>query len=203
MVSAVNTPGSGGGQSRPKRCAENTYRWAVERIPLAPTVGSDLGKPSGGSCIQSPLPCSRTGPADLGRHPRSSPGLCRRGSPCPVQVLAAAQPAGIRLKAARPHLQRARWLAGSDAGIEHMFVQESAKRRCSFPGCGRPHLAKGLCRGHYEQQRCRRSLQPLPFRVRGDPACSFAGCGNVAVNSASVCQAAAGWCRWWSARMRR
>jgi hypothetical protein len=31
------------------------------------------------------------------------------------------------------------------AGIEHMFAQESAKRRCSFPGCGRPHLAKGLC----------------------------------------------------------
>jgi hypothetical protein len=44
MVSAVNAPGSGGGQSRPKRCAENAYQWPVERIPLAPTVGSDLRK---------------------------------------------------------------------------------------------------------------------------------------------------------------
>ena len=74
------------------------------------------------------------------------------------------------------------------ATIEHMFVQESAKRRCSFPGCGRPHLAKGLCRGHYEQQRRKRALQPLPSRPRGDPACSFVGCGNVAVNR-GLCQA--------------
>jgi hypothetical protein len=74
------------------------------------------------------------------------------------------------------------------ARIEHMFVQESAKRRCSFPGCGRPHLAKGLCRGHYEQQRAKRALQPLPSRPRGDPACSFVGCGNVAVNR-GLCQA--------------
>ena len=85
-------------------------------------------------------------------------------------------------------------LCGTDFGlslsarIEHMFVQESAKRRCSFPGCGRPHLAKGLCRGHYEQQRCKRALQPLPSRPRGDPACSFVGCGNVAVNR-GLCQA--------------
>jgi hypothetical protein len=27
MVSGVNAPGSGGGQSRPKRCAENAYQW--------------------------------------------------------------------------------------------------------------------------------------------------------------------------------
>jgi hypothetical protein len=69
-----------------------------------------------------------------------------------------------------------------------MFVQESVKRRCSFPGCGRPHLAKGLCRGHYEQQRLKRSLRPLPSRLRDDPACSFEGCGNVAVNR-GLCQA--------------
>jgi hypothetical protein len=69
-----------------------------------------------------------------------------------------------------------------------MLVQEPAKRRCSFPGCGRPHLAKGLCRGHYEQQRCNRALQPLPSRPRGDPACSFVGCGNVAVNR-GLCRA--------------
>jgi hypothetical protein len=72
------------------------------------------------------------------------------------------------------------------AGIEHMFAQESAKRRCSFPGCGRPHLAKGLCRGHYEQQRAKRALQPLPSRPRGDPACSFVGCENVAVKQRTL-----------------
>jgi hypothetical protein len=33
------------------------------------------------------------------------------------------------------------------------------------PGCGRPHLAKGLCRGHYEQQRLKGSLRPLVARV--------------------------------------
>jgi hypothetical protein len=69
-----------------------------------------------------------------------------------------------------------------------MFAKESAARRCSFPGCGRPHLAKGLCRGHYEQQRRKGSLRPLPPRRREDPACDFAGCGNVAVNK-GLCQA--------------
>jgi hypothetical protein len=69
-----------------------------------------------------------------------------------------------------------------------MFVEESATRRCSFQGCGRPHLAKGLCRGHYEQQRRSGSLKPLPSRRRGDPACDFEGCGNVAVNK-GLCQA--------------
>ena len=93
-----------------------------------------------------------------------------------------------RRQALRPHLSESRCLAGSDARIEHMFVQESAKRRCSFPGCARPHLAKGLCRGHYEQQRHTGSLRPLPSRRRGDSACSFEGCGNVAVNR-GLCQA--------------
>jgi hypothetical protein len=72
--------------------------------------------------------------------------------------------------------------------IERMFVEESAKRRCSFQGCGRPHLARGLCRGHYEQQRLVGSLKPLRPRRRGDPACKFEGCGNVAVNK-GLCQA--------------
>ena len=72
--------------------------------------------------------------------------------------------------------------------IERMFVEESDKRRCSFQGCGRPHLARGLCRGHYEQQRLVGSLKPLRPRRRGDPACKFEGCGNVAVNK-GLCQA--------------
>ena len=60
---------------------------------------------------------------------------------------------GIRLVALGPHRSERPSLGWFQCRIEHMFVQESAKRRCSFPGCGRPHLAKGLCRGHYEQQR--------------------------------------------------
>lgn len=57
-----------------------------------------------------------------------------------------------------------------------------------LPGMRQIAPAKGLCRGHYEQQRSKRSLQPLPSRRRGDPACSFEGCGNVAVNR-GLCQA--------------
>ena len=57
-----------------------------------------------------------------------------------------------------------------------------------LPGMRQTAPAKGLCRGHYEQQRSKRSLQPLPSRRRGDPACSFEGCGNVAVNR-GLCQA--------------
>jgi hypothetical protein len=42
MVSEGNAPGLGGGQSSPKRCARTQTSGPVERIPLAPTVGSDL-----------------------------------------------------------------------------------------------------------------------------------------------------------------
>lgn len=73
MVSAVNTPGSGGGQSRPKRCAENTYRWAVERIPLAPTVGSDLGNrlaaPASNNHCLAPEPGQPISVGTLDRRP--------------------------------------------------------------------------------------------------------------------------------------
>ena len=36
MVSAVNAPGSGGGQSSPKRCAENADQWADRTHNLDP-----------------------------------------------------------------------------------------------------------------------------------------------------------------------
>lgn len=34
-------------------------------------------------------------------------------------------------------------------------------KTCSFDGCGKPALAKGLCPGHYEQQRKGQELRPL------------------------------------------
>ena len=32
---------------------------------------------------------------------------------------------------------------------------------CSFPGCGKPHYGKGLCQGHWTQQRRGQELRPL------------------------------------------
>ena len=32
---------------------------------------------------------------------------------------------------------------------------------CTYPGCGRPHKALGLCAAHYMQQRQGRPLAPL------------------------------------------
>ena len=50
-------------------------------------------------------------------------------------------------------------------------------RKCSFPGCDRPHCAKGLCNSHYDQKYVR-GLEPRPIE---DPPprrykCSFQGC---------------------------
>ena len=54
--------------------------WQVSNGPAVPASNS-------------PLPCSRTGPAGPGGYRRSSPGLSPRVFACAVQVLAAAQPA--------------------------------------------------------------------------------------------------------------
>jgi hypothetical protein len=72
--------------------------------------------------------------------------------------------------------------------LEHMFGQEPTERRCSFPGCDRAHLAKGLCRGHYGQQSRNETLRPLRLRSRGEVKCDFEACGKVAVNK-GLCQA--------------
>lgn len=34
-------------------------------------------------------------------------------------------------------------------------------RTCTFPGCSKPYVALGLCRGHYTQRARGRALQPL------------------------------------------
>lgn len=36
---------------------------------------------------------------------------------------------------------------------------------CSFPGCEKPHYAKGLCNGHYKQRRAGQELRPIGFKV--------------------------------------
>ena len=36
---------------------------------------------------------------------------------------------------------------------------------CSFPGCGKPHYAKGLCDGHYTQKRKGQELRPLRSQI--------------------------------------
>ena len=46
-----------------------------------------------------------------------------------------------------------------------------SKQQCTFDGCDRPLLAKGLCTGHYQQQRHRQELKPLQQRVTGRVRC--------------------------------
>lgn len=41
-------------------------------------------------------------------------------------------------------------------------------RQCTFPGCTNPHDAKGLCKGHYAQQRLGKPLEALYSRKRRD-----------------------------------
>lgn len=50
---------------------------------------------------------------------------------------------------------------------------------CSFEECVRPHYAKGLCGGHYQQQKAGRELSRLRGRgvTNGGP-CRFEGCGR-------------------------
>jgi hypothetical protein len=46
-----------------------------------------------------------------------------------------------------------------------------SKHPCSFPDCGRPYLANGLCVGHYQQHRRGQPLSPLfaTRRRNGEP----------------------------------
>lgn len=42
-----------------------------------------------------------------------------------------------------------------------MSDSQSTPKLCSFPGCGRPHQAKGLCKAHWRQVRRGNVLSPL------------------------------------------
>jgi hypothetical protein len=54
---------------------------------------------------------------------------------------------------------------------------------CSFEGCDRPRVGRGLCMAHYRQQRRGAPLHPIgtpgfkPGR-RTPPTCLFEGCGR-------------------------
>jgi hypothetical protein len=56
---------------------------------------------------------------------------------------------------------------------------------CDYPPCDKPPVAKGLCWGHYAQQRRGSELHPLgPYRRSGPrgrrtpETCSFPNCGR-------------------------
>ena len=51
----------------------------------------------------------------------------------------------------------------------------SEHRSCTFPGCTRPHLAKGLCGGHYYQRRRGGPLSPLK-PLEAARTCETPGC---------------------------
>jgi hypothetical protein len=74
-----------------------------------------------------------------------------------------------------------------DVRIEHMFAENLTERLCSFPECNKPYYALGLCSGHYQQQRFKKSLQPLRIRRPARGQCDFIGCDKVAVNK-GLCQ---------------
>jgi hypothetical protein len=78
-------------------------------------------------------------------------------------------------------------LASLPVLLEHMFARNCADRLCSFPECNRAHYAKGLCSGHYQQRRFKRSLQPLRIRRPARSQCDFTGCDKTAVNR-RLCQ---------------
>lgn len=46
---------------------------------------------------------------------------------------------------------------------------------CTFPDCGKPHFAKGWCRGHYAQASRGHTLRPLHQPAKGR-ACEVEGC---------------------------
>lgn len=50
-------------------------------------------------------------------------------------------------------------------------------RVCEYPGCGRPHRARGHCMGHYKLWMLGEELRPLRGAAP-DPLCSISGCGR-------------------------
>ncbi len=64
---------------------------------------------------------------------------------------------------------------------------------CRFKGCGRPDVARGLCAGHYQQQRRGAALTPLregPAKVkismRVSPECAAAFAEDPAAGRAAL-----------------
>ena len=57
------------------------------------------------------------------------------------------------------------------------------ERTCTYPSCGRPHKARGLCKSHDAQQRQGQTLRPV--KVYGlAPDCTWPGCERVAIAKA-------------------
>lgn len=52
---------------------------------------------------------------------------------------------------------------------------ETATKACTFEGCDRKLVARGLCGGHYSQLRAGRELAPIHVR----PECAFSGCAEL------------------------
>ena len=52
------------------------------------------------------------------------------------------------------------------------------QRVCSYPGCGRNHYAKGLCKAHYVMSHVRKQVLRCiyPNAVKPVRKCSFSGC---------------------------
>ena len=55
------------------------------------------------------------------------------------------------------------------------LAQKISKRGCDFPGCEKPHNAKGFCRGHYIQLARGKLLTRIGPK---HPFCSFPACGR-------------------------
>jgi len=54
-------------------------------------------------------------------------------------------------------------------------------KTCTFGGCGRDAKSKGLCSGHYQQQRFGQELRPLAGWAKEARPCAFEGCLRAAL----------------------
>lgn len=59
-------------------------------------------------------------------------------------------------------------------------TKNAVQRVCSYPGCGRKHWAKGLCKGHYVMAYVRKqTLRAINVNgVKPIHKCAFPGCTN-------------------------
>lgn len=49
---------------------------------------------------------------------------------------------------------------------------------CTYPDCGRKHVARGWCHVHYELERAGEPMRPIKQYGKRDPVCSYDGCGQ-------------------------